>query len=384
MATPSNVTDPLGALFHAAPGCRSGAFHMHRMRSFVGLVIFNETGTGDDGWTLQEHDLARCSLDLAGTGSGHRHRLVGAGREHVVAIPQDDWLPSPTRTAPIDVYQYDPRDDSRDLCHGADGQGETDEAAAFMELDAAAKTHGLMTATETTRVAPVLKIIMTPVLNTIMKPVLNAVVSRFAPDLLETLTEVMQHSIAEQVPGDAAEMIASSLVANLTNLLTDSLTGKISESLTDSLTADLGLYLKDTVSEVLHPNLAASLMTSLERSIPQQLNRLLPETLSRSLVPSLTGSMTRTLTHSLTHTLALALSHGKGEHQDAACRLCYDQGKHCSACHYSPLSMYYTNYYATYYADYYSEYYAKYYGDAVAAVDQAQHPLSLSYPKPKE
>lgn len=86
--------------------------------------------------------------------------------------------------------------------------------------------------------------------------------------------------------------------------------------------------------------------------------------------------------------------------------MCYYHHSHCSFCHDSPESQYYTSYYSTYYAvrcacsclaarwprpsrvpprppaaatagplqDYYSAYYAKYYVSSLREIDKAQHP----------
>lgn len=263
------------------------------------------------------------------------------------------------------MYQYVPL-----KCHEED-KGKN-YVTSLVELDSMASSHGLLTATQALRVG-IFKIIFDPVLNTVMKPVMNAVVNSFTPEL-DTLFEQLEADVEAQAPGDIAEVVAAHVSATLTNVLTDGISNRIVSRVTDSLTSDLGLYLQDTVSEAVMPNLRTMLMKSLTKSVPQDLNRVLPDLLKRSLLQNVVGTLTRTLTHSLTHTISISMG-GQGKHDEEFCRLCYQTGTHCEACHNSANSLYYTSYYATYYSDFYSEYYSKYYEDAIRLVDEKQHPL---------
>jgi hypothetical protein len=213
----------------------------------------------------------------------------------------------------------------------------------------------------------VFKAVMAPVAH----PTANNFVEATTEHVLEPASQVASHYAAEAVPPHVTQMLMETVPYNVTNLLQDSLTYEISKHVTKALWPELSKYLIPTIPKALSPRLHTSLFEIFNMAIPTNINRVLSTNLYRTLLPKLMNTMSRTLAHSITPALSQSVTPTNAD-TDKFCQLCYQYQMHCSKCHYSAESNYYTAYHSSFYSDYYAKYYSQYYAKAIEEVDKEQ------------
>jgi len=112
-------------------------------------------------------------------------------------------------------------------------------------------------------------------------------------------------------------------------------------------------------SKELRERLRPVVTEHLSNSIPRRSIVEISENTALEVLRPLVHMLSRSLPHVIAPALAHTLHHAPA--QDYICYACYNDGKYCKFCHYSPVHAYYAYFYAGVYSQFYSDYYGDYY-----------------------
>ncbi len=223
-------------------------------------------------------------------------------------------------------------------------------------------------------------IVVPPIVPELTTTILTSFGTVQEPTAAEAIITSTEEVAVNDIPEELSTMISTEVTTEVSVQVADVIVPGVTTDVTTALVDELPSYIGDGVVDDAEPPLHESIQDILEESIPDGFTGTVAPLTVRALKLSLIHLLTLSVTHAVVPTVSKAMTHNKD--QDYWCHQCYYNHKDCKKCHYSPESSYYNNYYSAYYSDYYAKFYADYYSNAMASVDNIQHPGGGSTKKP--